>query len=174
MAAKFSSLCPGERNISPGDYLEPGPGAQGRPLFILEQTDPVRIFVGVPELASYFIHEHDTALIRFQAVPGAAREGKVVRSSYSLSPTTRTLQTEVDVPNADGHIHPGWYVTVTIVIDRKQNVVLANEAMLSGAVANTVAVSFAPPSVSCSALPTTLAELPLNRKPLPVAGNPDG
>jgi HlyD family secretion protein len=108
-----------QRNVSPGDYLQPG-AAQGRPLFVLEQTDPVRVFVGVPELSSYFIHEGDTALIRFQAIPGATREGKVVRSGFSLNPSTRTLQTEIDIANADDHLHPGWYVTVTIAIDRKQ------------------------------------------------------
>jgi HlyD family secretion protein len=111
-----------QRNVSPGDYLQPGAGtggAVGRPLFVLEQIDPVRVFVGVPELASFFIKDQDTALIRFQAIPGATREGKVVRSGFSLNPTTRTLQAEIDIPNSDGHLHPGWYVTVTIAIDRK-------------------------------------------------------
>src|SRR5205814_10414869 len=34
-------------------------------------------FVGVPELASFFVKDRDTALIRFQAIPGATREGKI-------------------------------------------------------------------------------------------------
>jgi HlyD family secretion protein len=118
-----------QRNVSPGDYLQPGGGSNGRPLFVLEQTDPVRVFVGVPELASFFIHDQDTALIRFQAIPGASREGKVVRSGFSLNPTTRTLQAEIDIPNADGHLHPGWYVTVTIAIDRKQVWTLPSNAI---------------------------------------------
>lgn len=117
-----------QRNVSPGDYLQPG-AAQGRPLFVLEQTDPVRVFVGVPELASFFIHEGDTALIRFQAIPGATRDGKVVRSGFSLNPATRTLQTEIDIANADGHLHPGWYVTVTLTIDRKQVWTLPSDAI---------------------------------------------
>jgi multidrug efflux pump subunit AcrA (membrane-fusion protein) len=119
-----------QRNVSPGDYLQPGGGSNGRPLFVLEQTDPVRVFVGVPELASFFVHEGQTALIRFQAIPGATREGKVVRSGFALNPTTRTLQTEIDVPNADGHLHPGWYVTVTITVDRKQVWALPSNAIL--------------------------------------------
>jgi multidrug efflux pump subunit AcrA (membrane-fusion protein) len=117
-----------QRNVSPGDYIQPG-SAQGLPLFVLEQIDPVRIFVGVPELASFFIHEGDTAMIRFQAVPGATREGTVVRSGFSLNPSTRTLQTEIDISNADGHLHPGWYVTVTITIDRKQVLTLPSDAI---------------------------------------------
>ncbi|HZW30737.1 MAG TPA: efflux RND transporter periplasmic adaptor subunit [Isosphaeraceae bacterium] len=118
-----------QRNVSPGDYLQPGGGANGRPLFVLEQIDPVRVFVGVPELASFFVHEGDTALIRFQAIPGITREGKVVRSGFALNPTTRTLQTEIDIPNSDGHLHPGWYVTVTIAIHRKQVWALPSNAI---------------------------------------------
>jgi HlyD family secretion protein len=118
-----------QRNVSPGDYLQPGVGSGGRPLFVLEQTDPVRVFVGVPELASFFIHPQDTATIRLQAIPGATREGKVVRSGFSLDPSTRTLQTEIDVPNSDDHLHPGWYVTVSIAIERKQVWTLPSNAI---------------------------------------------
>ena len=96
-----------QRNIGPGDYLQPGGGTRGRPLFVLEQINPVRVFVGIPELASYFVHDQDTAIIRFQAIPGITREGKVVRSGFSFNPATRTLQTEIDLPNSDGHLHPG-------------------------------------------------------------------
>jgi multidrug efflux pump subunit AcrA (membrane-fusion protein) len=118
-----------QRNVSPGDYLEPGGGTRDVPLFVLEQTDPVRVFVGVPELASFFVHEQDTALIRFHAIPGATREGKVVRSGFSLNPTTRTLQTEVDISNAEGYLRPGWYVTVTIAVERKQVWALPSSAI---------------------------------------------
>jgi HlyD family secretion protein len=118
-----------QRNISPGDYLQPGGGNNGRPLFVVEQVDPVRVFMGVPELASFFVHDNDTALIRFQAIPGLTREGKVVRSGFTLNPSTRTLQTEIDIPNSDGHLHPGWYVTVQIAVDRKQAWTLPSNAI---------------------------------------------
>jgi RND family efflux transporter MFP subunit len=118
-----------QRNVSPGDYLQPGGGVGGRPLFVLEQTDPARVFVGVPELASYFINPQDTATIRLQAIAGATREGKVVRTAYSLDSSTRTLQTEIDIPNADNHLHPGWYVTVGIAIERKAVWTLPSKAI---------------------------------------------
>jgi multidrug resistance efflux pump len=118
-----------QRNISPGDYLQPGGGNNGRPLFVLEQIDPVRVFMGVPETASFFINEGDTALIRFQAIPGVTREGKVVRTGFSLNPSTRTLQTEIDIPNSDGHLHPGWYVTVSITVEHKQVWALPSNAI---------------------------------------------
>jgi HlyD family secretion protein len=119
-----------QRNVSPGDYLQPGGGGNGRPLFVLEQIDPVRVFVGVPELASFFVNVGDTAIIRFQAIPGATREGKVVRTGFSLNPTTRTVQTEIDVPNAESYLRPGWYVTATIAVNRKQVWAIPSNAIL--------------------------------------------
>jgi multidrug efflux pump subunit AcrA (membrane-fusion protein) len=118
-----------QRNVSPGDYVQPGGGSNSRPLFVVEQIDPVRVFVGVPELASFFIHENDTALIRFQALAGVTREGKVVRSGFSLNPSTRTLLTEIDIPNSEGHLRPGWYVTVAITIERKHVWTLPSNAI---------------------------------------------
>src|SRR5262249_19552872 len=48
---------------------------------------------------------------------------------FSLNPTTRTLQTEIDVPNTDGHLRPGWYVTVTITVERKNVWTLPSNAI---------------------------------------------
>lgn len=53
----------------------------------------------------------------------------VVRSGFSMNPSTRTLQTEIDIPNSDGHLHPGWYVTVSIAIDRKQVLTVPSNAV---------------------------------------------
>ena len=118
------------RNVSPGDYIQAGGGGQNRPVFNLEQTDPVRVFVGVPELAAGFIKDQDTALIRIQAVLGATRRGKIVRSGFSLNPSTRTLQAEVDIPNSDGHLRPGMYATVTITVERKQVYAIPSNAVI--------------------------------------------
>ena len=110
-----------QRNVSPGDYLQPGAGSGGRPLFVLEQTDPVRVFVGVPELASFssIPRIRPRSACRRSRVPRV--KGKSCATAFSLDPSTRTLQTEIDVPNSDDHLHPGWYVTVSIAIERKRS-----------------------------------------------------
>jgi multidrug efflux pump subunit AcrA (membrane-fusion protein) len=108
------------RNVNPGDYLQPGGGGSSSPapLYVLEQVDPVRVFVGVPELYSGFIKDQALASLRIQALPGREITGKVVRSSFSLSSSTRTMQAEIDIPNPEGVLRPGMYVTVSIAIDR--------------------------------------------------------
>jgi HlyD family secretion protein len=107
-----------QRNVNPGDYLQPGGGTQSPPLYVLEQVDPVRIFVGVPELFSGFIKDQDLATLRIQALPGRTIQGRVIRSAFSLNATNRTLQAEIDIPNPEGVLRPGMYVTVSIAIER--------------------------------------------------------
>ena len=46
--APYPGVITQHRNVSPGDYLQPGGGTNGRPLFVLEQTDPLRVFVASP------------------------------------------------------------------------------------------------------------------------------
>ena len=65
-----------QRNVSPGDYLQPGGGTNGRPLFVLEQTDPVRVFVGVPELASFFVHDERHGADPLPGDPGRHPRGQ--------------------------------------------------------------------------------------------------
>ena len=88
----------------------------GRPASVRSRADRSRYASSsaFPSWRRYFIKPGDTGTIRLQAIAGATREGKVVRSGFSLDPFTRTLQTEIDVPNSDDHLHPGWYVTVSI------------------------------------------------------------
>ena len=118
-----------QRNTNPGDYIQPGGNGNNVPLFVLEQVDPVRIFVGVPELSSGYIRPGDTAILRLQALPGRAIEGKVVRSGFALNPTSRTLQTEIDVANPEGLLRPSMYVTASITIDRPNVFALPSQAI---------------------------------------------
>jgi RND family efflux transporter MFP subunit len=59
------------------------------------------------------------AIIRVPEIPGREFPGKVTRVADALLPATRTLQTEVDVQNADGALVPGAYCTVELLVPRK-------------------------------------------------------
>ena len=66
------------RNVNPGDYLQPGGGGSmnSAPLYVLEQVDTVRVFVGVPELSSGFIKDHDTASSASRPSPAGRSRGR--------------------------------------------------------------------------------------------------
>jgi RND family efflux transporter MFP subunit len=57
--------------------------------------------------------------------------GKVTRTADALDPNTRTLQTEVQVPNPDNVLRPGMYLQVKFVFDRQVLPVLIPAAALA-------------------------------------------
>ena len=59
------------------------------------------------------------AVIRVPSMPSLTFHGKVTRIADALQPGTRTLLTEVDIPNPDGALQPGVYCTVELKIPRK-------------------------------------------------------
>jgi len=57
--------------------------------------------------------------VRVPEIPDHAFPGKVARIADALDPATRTLMTEIDVPNADGELSPGTYCAVELKVPRR-------------------------------------------------------
>ena len=104
------------RNVDVGTLINAGNGGAQQELFHLSQTDPIRVFVQVPEASAPAIHKGLAATLELTQFPGKAFAGEVVRTSGSIDPTTRTLMTEVDVPNRDGRLLPGGYAQVHLKV----------------------------------------------------------
>jgi RND family efflux transporter MFP subunit len=107
------------RNVSTGDFVQPASAGKGESLFVVDRVDPVRVFVNVQELEAVWVRDGETALIRPQSLHGQQFQGKVTRTSGALHPQNRTLRTEIDLPNAEGKLLPGMYVTATIIAEHK-------------------------------------------------------
>jgi RND family efflux transporter MFP subunit len=101
------------RGIDTGQLTTAGTG--GDPLYMVARTDIVTISVGVPETDAPFVNAGDPAHIRLLALEGRVFEGTVTRTSWALDPGTRTLLTEIDIPNPDGVLRPGLYAYASIV-----------------------------------------------------------
>lgn len=95
------------RTVNTGDYVAGGDKAA---LFTVARIDPVRVVVQVPEADAGLVVVGQDVSIALQGATGSAGSGKVRRTSWSLDPGSRTLRTEIDLPNAKGLIHPGTYV----------------------------------------------------------------
>ena len=79
---------------------------------MLAQINPIRVFVEVPELYAPSVRPGVKAVIELPSFPGQQFNGAVTRSSDAIDPATRTLRTEIDVPNRDGKLYPGSYAQV--------------------------------------------------------------
>jgi RND family efflux transporter MFP subunit len=90
------------------------------PLVKLSQQDRYRLTIPVPESYVRYIKVGDPVKVR---VPALDRDfpGRVTRFSYDVVDTTRTMHTEVDVPNPTGVLIPGLYAEATLTLDRKGN-----------------------------------------------------
>ena len=109
--APFSGVIT-RRNVDMGTLINAGNGGTTQQLFFLSQTDPIRAYVNVPESAAPSIRPGLESYLELTQFPGRKFQGKVVRTAESIDPGTRTLLTEVDVPNKTGELLPGGYAQV--------------------------------------------------------------
>jgi RND family efflux transporter MFP subunit len=100
------------RNVDTGMLINSGNGGVAKELFDLAQIDPLRVFVAVPQTASNSIHTGLRACIELAEFSGKKYCGQVARTADSIDPATRTLRTEVDIPNPAGQLLPGAYAEV--------------------------------------------------------------
>lgn len=108
--APFSGVLT-KRNVDPGALINSGStgGAAGKELFDLARVDPLRVFVNVPQNYAPAIKNGMQAWVTLPERPGEKFKGTVARTAEAIDPTTRTLMTEVDVPNKDGRLLPGSF-----------------------------------------------------------------
>jgi RND family efflux transporter MFP subunit len=109
--APFSGVIT-RRNVDIGTLVNAGNGGSSQQLFFLSQTDPMRVYVNVPESAAPSIRPGLVASLELTQFPGRKFQGKVVRTAESIDLNSRTLLTEVDVPNKSGELLPGGYAQV--------------------------------------------------------------
>jgi RND family efflux transporter MFP subunit len=104
-----------QRNVDTGSLVQAGTTF----MFTLMQSDVIRTQVYVPQDAAFGVATGVDGVIHVPEIPGRTFPGKVTRFAHALAPGTRTLLTEVDVPNPDGALSPGMYVTIELHIPRK-------------------------------------------------------
>ncbi len=100
------------RTVDRGALITAGSGSASVPLFRVAQIDTLRIFVNVPQTFVRSIAPGQEAKIVVREFPGREFSGKVSRDANALDPTSRTLLTEVLVPNTDLTLKPGMYAQV--------------------------------------------------------------
>ncbi|HYU47488.1 MAG TPA: efflux RND transporter periplasmic adaptor subunit, partial [Terriglobales bacterium] len=100
------------RNTDVGALINAGNSGNNQELFVVAQISPIRVYVDVPEIYAGSIRQGVAAEIELPALPGQRFSGNVARTSDAIDPATRTLRTEIDVPNRDGKLYPGSYAQV--------------------------------------------------------------
>jgi len=101
-----------QRNTDIGNLINAGSSGPGQQLFRVAQIGTLRVYVQVPEIYSASITPGTEAQIALASSPGVSVTGKVVSTAGSIDPGSRTLTTEIQVPNPDDKLMPGGYAQV--------------------------------------------------------------
>ena len=126
------------RSIEPGALVSPN---NGTPLFELTATDPVRVFVQVPQDLAPSVRVNAKAKLLMREYPDRVFEGEITRAAGALDTATRTMRTEVRVPNHDGALLTGMYAQVSLPLSMPHPVYeLPATAVISDARGQRVAV----------------------------------
>ena len=112
------------RNYDNGDMVG------GQPIFVVQQINPVKIFVNVSESLYSYISKGMKVNVEFDALPEQKFEGKVSRITPSIDPQTRTFEVELTVANGKEQIKPGMYARVMMNYGKHQNVVVPDRAVV--------------------------------------------
>jgi membrane fusion protein, multidrug efflux system len=99
------------RNVERGTLVTAGTGTA---LYKVSALDPVRVFVQVPQDVAPSVHAGIPGKVTLREYAGRVFEGKVAREAGALDMTTRTMLTEVRVPNPTGELLTGMYAQVSL------------------------------------------------------------
>jgi RND family efflux transporter MFP subunit len=116
-----------KRNVDVGDLID---GGAARPLFILSTTDPLRLYVDVPQASANLVKVGQKVTVTQNEMRGRTFEGQVVRTSGAIDPATRTMQVEVTLPNKDGALLPGSYVQVALPLQGGSEVTVPTNVLV--------------------------------------------
>jgi RND family efflux transporter MFP subunit len=102
------------RNTDIGDYIPSGSGTQ---LFRMQRTSPLRVYVNVPQAFAHLVKIGTKGDLTLEEFPGRKFVGHVTNTARAIDPTSRTLLTELQVPNETGELFPGAYALITLQVN---------------------------------------------------------
>ena len=126
------------RNTDIGDYIAAGSGTQ---LFRMQQTSPLRVYVSVPQIYAQLVKVGTEGDLNLDEFPGRKFVGHVTNTAKAIDPTSRTLLTELQIPNETGELFPGAYALITLrVTDNTGILTIPSNALLFRSEGTTVGV----------------------------------
>ena len=118
------------RNYDVGALMSSSSTTTTKELFQLDQTNPLRVFVKVPQSHAAGIQQGQPAELLVRNYPGRAFAGSITRSAGSIDSATRTLRVEIDVTNADNLLFAGMYGQVRLRANQQQPPLLVPSSAL--------------------------------------------
>lgn len=128
--APFSGIIV-NRSFDKGATIQSGlNNSNAIPLFELQDLQPIRLQIEVPESDAVLVNKGTKTEINFPELPNGKFTAIVTRIAYGLNETTKTMKIEIDLPNTDLKIRPGMYAKVDVTRSgHKDALSIPNEAI---------------------------------------------
>jgi RND family efflux transporter MFP subunit len=107
-----------QRNIDVGSLVQ-ADATSGTFMFTIMQSNVIRTQVFVPQDSAFGLKPGIDAAVHVPEIPDRTFPGTVTRIAEAIQPGSRTLLTEIDIPNPDGALTSGIYCTIELHIPRK-------------------------------------------------------
>ncbi len=121
LLAPFSGTI-GLRHVSPGAYIQPG-----QDLANLEDIDPIKVEFKLSERYAGAIATGKQLEVAVDALPGQIFSGTIYAINPRLDPRTRAFSLRARIPNDNGHLRPGMFARVNLIVDRRDNAITVPE-----------------------------------------------
>ena len=128
VTAPFSGVIT-KRNVDVGDLIDAGGGA-GRTMFVLSQTDPLRIYVNVPQTYATHVKAGQKVTVTQAELHGQTFEGEIARTAGAIDTASRTMQIEVTLRNKNNLLMPGAYVQVDLPLQGGRAMTVPTNALM--------------------------------------------
>jgi len=106
------------RNVNQGALITAGSSNTNTSLYTITSYDVLEVNAYIPQSLASSIQPGQAAQIQVREVPQRVFTGKVIRTTNALDPSSRTLLTQVEVPNPEGLLRPGMYASAKFTVAR--------------------------------------------------------
>lgn len=121
IVAPFDGIV-GLRNVSVGEYVEPG-----QKLVNLEKIDPIKLDFSVAERYLPYVRQGAEVRMRVDAIGDRVFTGKVYAINPQIDPAGRSIALRAEVPNPEGILRPGLFARVELETRSRDGAIVVSE-----------------------------------------------
>jgi len=115
-----------KRFVDIGDLID----GTTKPLFLIAKTDPLRVYINVPQSYTPWIKIGQGADITLDEQKGRVFIGEVTKLASAIDPTSRTMQVEVSLGNKEKQLLPGAFVQVNLKLPASNAINIPSNTLL--------------------------------------------
>ncbi len=130
------------RYADPGTLIQAGTSSDTQALPLVRVSDNYRLRLDFPVTVDYVkdVQLGDSVDVRVDSLNGKTFTGTISRFTHDVDDNTRTMITEIEVPNPNLELMPGMYATVVLKVEKRLQVLAVPTEAVAGGKTPTVYV----------------------------------